>query len=119
MLTLTPVVLPSGPCSRRRKRGVTAQWLVLLLIVVVPTLALAYPGGGSGVMQVTSFLQAALDFAVWRVAPLVLGFALLWALGSWALGNPQGLGQSVTVVIAAVCIFSIGGIMDWLMQFGH
>jgi hypothetical protein len=95
------------------------QPLLVVLVLLVPAVALAAPGVGGGVAQVTNFLQTALDFAVWRIAPLVLGFALLWALGSWALGNPQGLGRSVTVVIAAVCIFSIGGIMDWLMQFGH
>jgi hypothetical protein len=94
--------------------------VVGLLAFVLPALALAAaPGGMPGVTAVTTFLQSALDTAIWRIAPWVLGFALLGALGSWALGNPQGLGNALKVVIASVCVFSIGGIMDWLMGFGR
>ncbi len=97
------------------------SFVVLAVALTLPAVASAYPGGslGGGAMQVTSFLQSALDFAIWTVSPLLMGFALLWAFASWAFGNPAGLGRSITVIIAAVCIFCIGGILNTLMSFGH
>lgn len=96
------------------------SFLVVTSMVLLPAVAIASPGSlGGGAMQVTSFLQSALDFAIWTVSPLLMGFALLWAFASWAFGNPQGLGRSITVIIAAVCIFCIGGILNTLMSFGH
>jgi hypothetical protein len=106
--------------SAARPAAVLAR-AIAAVVVSLPALALAAPGAslGGGAAQVTSFLQQALDFAIWTVSPLLMGFALLWAFASWAFGNPQGLGRAISVVIAAVCIFCIGGILNTLMAFGR